>query len=315
MDDNHHRQHWLDITATIGDGSNPTLAYKMAVHTALYAAQDLCNGPVSATAHPPKRLTEKLRRGLPLSEEAIQAYGEGRWPPPDEAFSLDVLPASVRDEKVKEGIVTWELSPERLKLTKSVPVGGSVYEVEVDITAGPPPRIRQAVSHLGPRSHVAGVPRGFKLLAATCGLYDGRMRFLPRPMPVDSEQEVDEFVAVLLDENRTQPLVAVAAGAGESEADWMPEVNVYAKEAFGVQHVAAVTVRGAGCVRELLGSHGLLTGSIKTYRPGFSRLDVPSKHPMTSDRTIREHERGRAGMLERWRKRLMVRDAWDRRGE
>jgi hypothetical protein len=303
---------WLDVAAYIGDGANPTLAFGMAVHLAIYAAQDLSDGPIFPTSHPPKRLAEKLRRGLPLSNEMVEMLGEGRWPLPESAFSIAQLPRAVPLTPVKEGSVAWRLTDEHLSLRKTVPVGEAKFVTDVEIAAGRRPTIRQKVGHIGGRSHVAGVPKGLKLISAVCGLYDGRTRLLPVPIYVDSDIDAEQFIKIAEDSERLQPLVAVAAKRGESHNEWIAEVETYAKEAFLLQQVAAVTARGVRALNDLLGSHGLPDGAIKTYNAGFSVLDLPTAHPLTAWETIQAHERGRAGMLERWRKRLMTRDAWDR---
>ncbi|MBL6081941.1 hypothetical protein JMJ56_28565 [Belnapia sp. T18] len=306
---------WLDIPANLGLGQDPDLTFRKAVHLALYAAQDLSNGPITATTHPPRRLAERLRRGLPLSDEEIYLLGEGRWPPPNEAFSLDSLPRSVPPTPVKEGTAAWTLGCDRLTVRKTVPVNGNVYIADLEIIAGPHPRLRQKVGQVGNRGYVAGVPKGLKLLSAMCGLYDGTIRMLPRPITVSTAGEAEAFVRAATDENRIQPLVAVAMTRGEAVEEWQADVEAYAKEAFTLQHVASVSVSGVRALYDLLGPHALPEGAIKTYNAGFSTLDVQAAHPVTTWETIQAHERGRTGMMERWRKRLMTRDAWARRGE
>jgi hypothetical protein len=303
---------WLDVAARIGDSTNPSLAFGMAVHLAIYAAQDLSDGPISPTSHPPKRLAEKLRRGMPLSDEMVELLGEGRWPLPESAFSIAQLPQTVPLTPVNEGSVAWKLTDEHLSLRKTVPVGENTFVTDVEIVAGRRPTIRQKVGHIGSKSHVAGVPKGLKLISAICGLYDGQTRLLPKPIYVDSDNDAERFINIAEDSERLQPLVAVAARRGESHDEWLAQVETYAKDAFLLQQVAAVTTRGVRALSDLLGSHGLPDGAIKTYNSGFSVLDLSTAHPLTAWETIQAHERGRAGMLERWRKRLMTRDAWNR---
>jgi hypothetical protein len=303
---------WLDVSARIGNEYGAVCPFRIAVHLVLYAAQDLCDGPIAQTAHPPKQLAEKLRRGMPLSDEVIRELGRGRWPLCEADFNLSNLPRTVPMTQVKEGMVSWTLTDEKLLLRKRVAVRDSTYVTDVAITAAKLPQIRQTVGHIGGWSYAAGVPKGLKLISAVCGLYDGSIRMLPRPSIIDTDYDAEQFMIALEDGNRLQPFVAVAAMPGETEQELRADVEPYAKEAFTLQHVAALTVGGANALRRLLGPHALPDGAIKTYNAGFSRRDMPTNHPITIWQTIKAHERGRSGILERWRKRLMTRDAWDR---
>jgi hypothetical protein len=309
-------RYWIDSSATVGNGITPGLDYLRAVHLTIYWGQDMSSGPICEPAHPPKRLSERLRRGLPLLEEEIIALGEGRWPRPDEAFSLSSLPPLVRDAPMKEGGTTsWSLTGRSFFLRKFTPIGGCVYVGEVAIECGPPVRLRQRVMHSGIKGPIPGVAKNLKLISATCGLYDGGVRMLPLPIAVDTEEDAERLVALIESDQRGQPVVAVSCAYDEPEEGWRRDTEEYAREAFTLQHVAAVTVRGTRHLREMLGPQGLRDGAIKTYNTGFTRFDVPHDHPMTLYRTVVAHERGRKGMLARWRIRLMTSDGWARRAE
>jgi hypothetical protein len=145
-------------------------------------------------------------------------------------------------------------------------------------------------------------------------LYDGEIRILPRAVRVHTAEDTETFVAMVLSTSRQQPVVAVAAADGEDEAAWLSDVENYAREAFALQHVVAITLRGARHVQKRLGQHGILLGAIKTYNAGFHMLDLQSAHPMTTHDAVIGHKNGRAGMLQRWRNRLMTRDAAARQG-
>ena len=307
---------WIDSSSIIGDGLFPSLDYERAVHLNVYWAQDMSDGPICNSAHPPKRLAERLRRGLPLSDEESVLLSEGRWPLPSEAFSLCSLPPLVDDAQVKGGGTTsWTLTKTSFFLRKIEPVRGCLYVAEVVIELGPPVRVRQRVMHVGTRAPVPGVIKSIKLVSSICGLYDGDVRMLPVPIRVDTIEDAERFIALIESGARQQPVVAVACARDESEEDWCTDAEEYAKEAFTLQHVAAITVRGTQHLREMLGPHGLQDGAIKTYNPGFTRFDEPQEHPMTLHHTVVEHPLGRRGMLARWRIRLMTTDAWERRAE
>jgi hypothetical protein len=304
---------WMDIPAAVGEGRYRDFQY--AVHLTIYWAQDMSGGPICNPVHPPKRLAEKLRKALPISADEIALLGEGRWPPTEASLDLRDIPRNVPLTPVKLGRVTWMLSDEKLDLRKEVDMGAYTYSVHIDITATDHVRIRQTVTHMGERAPVPGVPRNLKLLSAICGLFDGDIRLLPVPMIVNTIDDVEAFLRLAENPDRLQPIIAVAMAEDESQNQWRGEVEDFAREAFALQHVVGVTVSGVARIREILGPHGLLPGAIKTYNAGFSLLDVPSDHQMTMWSTIREHNRGRVGMLKRWHRRLMSRDAYSRRDD
>ena len=309
-------RYWSDSSAIVGDGTDPALDYARAVHLTVYWGQDMSACPVCTPAHPPRRLTEKLRRGLPLLNEEVFALGEGRWPLPDEAFSLSLIPPLVKDAQVKKGGTTsWLLTEPSFFLRKHSPVLGCIYLGEVAIERGPPVRIRQRVMHAGARGPIPGIPNNLKLISAVCGLYDGAERLLPQPMEVDTAEQAERFVALVESGTRQQPVLAVACAPDEPEEAWRADTTAYARDAFTQQHAAAITVRGVRHLREMLGPHAVQEGAIKTYWPGFTSLDVPQDHPLTNYTTVMAHEQGRKGMLTRWRNRLMELDAWERRGD
>jgi hypothetical protein len=302
---------WLDIPIEIGDGANPERDYALAVHLTLYWAQNLRQGPVCNTISPTRQLAEQLRKGMPLSDEEISTLGLGYWPPADNDLNIDTLPPNVPPTALVDGPVEWTLSRERLKLYKETRARASTYVSDVEISAGATVRIRQTIGYRGPLVPAPGTPRNLKLISAVCGVYDGGIRCLPKPMLVDTLEDVEAFLAMLENADRKQYVVAIAATNGDGVDGWITDIEQYAREAFALQHVVAITSRGLSGVREMLGDHGLPPGAIKTYRPSFSVLDIQQAHRITSRAVVMQL--GLAGTLNLWRKRLMERDAWDRR--
>lgn len=306
----------IDSSAVVGDGKNPSLDYSRAVHLTVYWSQCMSHGPICATASLPKRLAEQLRRGFPLASEDICRLSNGLWPLPDQAFAIPGLPSRVDEAEVKDGgLVSWSLSPEVFILRKRHQLKGYIHIGEVAVESGPPVIIRQRTMHIGKEGPMPGVANNMKLISAVCGLYDGGVRLLPMPMIVEDDDDAERFVALIENEERRQPVVAVACGKSEPVEHWLSDVKDYAIKAFTLQHAAAVTVRGVRHLREVLGPHALQEGSIKTYYPGFTTLDVQHQHRMTASETVAAHPQGREGMLNRWRNRLMTDDAMDRRND
>jgi hypothetical protein len=100
--------------------------------------------------------------------------------------------------------------------------------------------------------------------------------------------------------------------ASEAASDWLTDVVEHAREAFALQHVVGITPTGLKALEDLLQVHAPPEGSIKTFRPGFTTLDVVKDHPATLYQAILEHPKGRRGMLARWRKRMMTHEASER---
>ncbi len=309
---------WVDISATIGDRALLDRDFKLAVHLALYWGQEMRNGPICRTYHPPSDLIKILRKGVAATEAEVSELGQGYWPPRDDAFSLDALPRSVPDTQVKDArpqvSVAWDLNDTKLWLRKIVVDGGAQYKTTTEITRGREVGIRQIVETTGRGAHTPGMPVILKLLASTCGLYDGNVPISPRPLIVDSEEDARKFLAILESPMRRQPVVSVSRLASESETQWLIDVVEHAREAFGLQHVAGITPTGLQTLQKLLEFHAPPEGSIKTFRSGFSTLDVVKTHPATLHQAIVEHPKGRRGMLARWRKRMMTQDASERGG-
>lgn len=309
-------RYWFDISAIIGDRQDPALCFRQAVHLSVYWGQAMSDGPVCAPVHPPKRLAERMRQGLPLSEDECRSLSAGKWPPPDEAFDLSTVPRVIDNVQTKDGgSVSWLIDDASMYLRKTTPIPQCMYVGEISIRYNVTTSIRQRAMHIGTRGPIPGVPKSLKLLSSICGLYDGGVRMWPEPTLVDTDADAKSLIALIESEERRQPVIAVACSMVDSVAEWRSVVEKFARDAFTLMHVAAVTARGAHHLQDLLGPHGIEDGAIKTFKPGFTRLDVPQFHPMTLHRNVLAHEQGREGMLTRWRNRVMTGEAWDRRDE
>jgi len=206
------------------------------------------------------------------------------------------------------------LNDTKLSLRKIVSDGGAQYRTTTEITRGREVGIRQIVETTGRGAHTPGMPVILKLLASTCGLYDGDVPISPRPFIVDSDEDAKKFLAILESPTRAQPVVSVSRLASESATQWLADVLEHGREAFGLQHVAGITPTGLQTLHDMLEFHTPPEGSIKTFRSGFTTLDVVNAHPATLHHAILEHPKGRRGMLARWRKRMMTQEAWERGG-
>ena len=309
MLDKTETRYWMNVPAQIGNGADLERDFKIAVHLTLYWAQAMSSTILCNVAHPSRDIAEKLK-GLPVADHEFIMPDNKLWKPRLDELDLVQLPKEMKRTQVKKDIVSWSLGPTSLWLEKETFNGSCIYIVTVDINLSDQAYIVQKTRTVGGRLPAPGVTRNLKLISSVCGLYDAGIRFLPKPTFIDTPEDVEQLLIAAENPRRQQPIVAVAEANFEKQSDWKRDVEKYARESFTLQHVVAVTKQGVPHLQEMFGTHGMRMGSIKTYNSGFSLMDIQKLHPVTNWETIQEHRSGRAGMLERWRKRLMTQYAF-----
>lgn len=120
------------------------------------------------------------------------------------------------------------------------------------------------------------VPRVVCDLIDAPGLADYGVRLSARPVDV-AEPEVDAFIELLLDRNRTRPVVAVSAGCGAARE----EIDDLASRLAGIAHVYYIHDVAADAIKLALGNEFALPArGLRTYYPGFDpELDAIAQHP------------------------------------
>lgn len=298
---------WIDIPATIGEGTEPE-DFRLAVHLTIYWAQDMMDGPHWKPYMPPRLLANKLCRAAPLTDAEIEQLGDGRWPPTPEQLDLSEAPKEMAVLPVKKGMAGWKLDDGgRFWLRKQLGRFVSDVMIKVDEESD---RIllRQTVN-----GGETGVPRNLKMISSAIGLYDGDVRLLPVPMLVHTPEDVRDFMELLDHPERLQALWVIAQDVGDDGAEWQDEVERFARQSFGLQHVIGATVEGTKRLHDVLGHHWVPPGAIRTFNAGFAMEDDQSEHPIMMPRTVREYGRAEAlTQLHRWR---MARDARNRDAE
>lgn len=309
---------WLDISARVGDQTEPDMVFKQAVHLSLHWAQDLSQKPICRTAPIPRRLFERARSGVPFTQKEVVDLGAGRWPLQAEQLGFGDLPRQVTEGRTnKDGVVTWTLDESRLVLKKLTPGQGCTFVTDLEIVRDyRGTSIRVMSGHLGGYAYVPGTPVVLKVLSSMYGLFDGGVRLLPSVRLIDTPEDAETFVFELEDLERQRPIVtAVMPQDDEDYAPWRAQLDACAKESFGLQHVSSITYAGLQHVQELLGSHAPQAGCVKTYHPGFSQLDLKQAHPMIGHHTIEAHESGLEGVLRKLTTRSAAKDARVQREE
>ena len=291
---------WIDIPATIGEGTDPK-DFQLAVHLTIYWAQDMTGGPLWKPYTPPRLLANKLCRAEPLTDAEIEQLGNGRWPPSPEDIDLGDAPKEMPVMRVKKGLAGWKLGEGRFWLRKALGKYVSDVRIKVDEDSD---RIllRQTVN-----GGETGVPRNLKMISSAIGLYDGDVRLLPVPVLVHTPQDVSEFMELLEHPERMQAIWVIAQDITDDGVDWQTDVEKFARDSFGLQHVVGATVDGTQRMRDALGPLWVPPGAIRTFNADFSVDDDPEDHPIMMPRTVREYGRPDAlAHVHHWR---MARDA------
>lgn len=305
----------IDVEFTVGEGTEPERDFATAVHLALFWGLDGGKSDACPSLAVSPRIADLLRRGIPPSADEIERHGAGGWPPSAEALDLTRLPSAVEGLMSGRHTVSWRLEAKRLALAISslVEKGDQTYDYvgRLDLLWDDKVRVRQRVAHVTECQTAADVPRSLKMIASACGLFDGSIRLQPYTSIIDNVDDAAVFADVVRNPERQQPVVAVTALAG-GEATWMETVEEHAKQAFTLQHVYAVTLRGTDAICEVLEHHGLTPGCLKTYYADFHDRDHVNRHRLQTSSAIAERPNGLKGMLKRWRHRMAVHDANER---
>jgi hypothetical protein len=292
---------WIDIPATIGEGTDLE-DFRLAVHLTIYWAQDMTGGPLWKPYVPPRPLANKLCRAQPLSDAEIEQLGWGRWPPLPEELDLSEAPKEMPVMRVKKGLAGWKLD-ERGRFWLRKAVGSYVSDVKIRVDEESDRiLLRQTVN-----GGETGVPRNLKMISSAIGLYDGDVRLLPVPMLVHTPQDVSDFIELLVHPERMQAMWLIAQDDDDDGVEWEAEVERFAHQSFGLQHVVGATLAGTEHLRNALGQHWVPPGAIRTFNADFTLDDDEQDHPIMMPRTVREYGRAEAlANLHRWR---MARDA------
>jgi hypothetical protein len=294
---------WIDVPATVGESADYK-DFQLAVHCTLFWAQDFRSGPIWTTFLPKMLATELSRRAEPLDDEQLQALA-GNWPPEPADLDLTEVPKLVKMRPVAKGEVGWSLEERQFLLRKRLHRFTSDVRLWIDQERD---RIfiRQTVS-----GGVTGVPRNLKMISAAIGLYDGDVRMLPTPIEASTPDDIEDVMELLLHADRQQPIWLLMQSAYDDPEAWWSQVQRFARESFGLQHVVAVTVSGIEPLHHVLGQFTPAPGAIRTFNVGFSLMDDPLEHPLLRADKVREY--GLAASLEFLHQRRMRREAMRRK--
>jgi hypothetical protein len=128
---------------------------------------------------------------------------------------------------------------------------------------------------------------------------DGR-RVSLSPWYVDSVQEVDELLGLLLDSQRSRPVIAISLGGVDgSDGSGAIDPAMLAKRTLGAAHVVALTGEASLALSRQIGREfSVFHRAVRTYQPRLDLDDALSDHPLALPSTIESWgENGSADFL------------------
>jgi hypothetical protein len=125
------------------------------------------------------------------------------------------------------------------------------------------------------------VPRVILDLAESPGLTDYGVSLLAKPWSIETDRDVEDFVALLENRGRTRPVFAVSA---DHTGQTMVDVTQLAARTAGLAHVASISFNAAWILSDVLGNRLSVFGqAVRTYRRGFDRADALfEEHPVAT---------------------------------
>lgn len=156
--------------------------------------------------------------------------------------------------------------------------------------------------------HPISIPRVVRDVAATPGLARKGRRLVAQPMIVETENDVDELIALIESPTRTRP-VYVASLARNATAPNGAAVDAFslARQTLGIAHVAVLTGPMSYVLENSVGKEfSVFHRSVRTYRPGCDLFaDDPFAHPLARADAVFSWSDGGAEAFERF----LVREA------
>lgn len=135
----------------------------------------------------------------------------------------------------------------------------------------------------------ASIPRVVAQVVKNQAAYlDGR-RISTQAWNVTSGAEVDDFVALLLNPQRTRPVIAVSLGDREGhDGPGAIDADRLARQTLGAAHVVTLSGDASYALTDRLGREfSVFHQAVRTYRPGVDpNIGSSTDHPIALPRTI-----------------------------
>ena len=156
--------------------------------------------------------------------------------------------------------------------------------------------VRLAVIHASAQSDfIPSVPRVIGDLIKSPGLIDYGVSVSDSPEQVSSERDLENLVALLVNPERTRPVVVFSESQG---CDAQSDARRAAERLAGIGHVFVIDEERSWGLTDLLGREfSVWKGAVRTYNPGFNpKTDEVNQHPPAT----REWLKARFGGIDRF---------------
>jgi hypothetical protein len=256
----------VQITCELA-GTDADEAIRLARHELLAWFEEKGVRNMPAAAHDGAAFEIDATEGMPISVEAF----DGVW-----AARFDTADGRINGRLWRTEVILGKLGTRPL-------VG--VRLTAISLVPGVPLR--------------PSVPRVVRRLVKTPGLIDYGARITEKAWFVDTEDDVDQLLALLENPRRTRPVHVVC-----EDAEGVPLVDPteLAQRMAGLSHVVHLSAQGASYLKRRLGPElGVWGPALRTYTPGFTQGCAPTNHPFATLKTLRERfdsERNFIGALE-----------------
>lgn len=133
------------------------------------------------------------------------------------------------------------------------------------------------------------VPGLIRQIAKECGLAVGGFAITDAPLRIQSDNDVEELIALIEAPARRLPVI-VAAGDERAANPDAPQINAdeLARVMTGLAHVAIVPARFTYALSDAFGKQrSCYHGAVRAYRPGFDSSADPYDHPLVLGEQVR----------------------------
>jgi len=134
------------------------------------------------------------------------------------------------------------------------------------------------------------IPGIVRQLSDSPGLLRNGRPISVSPRIVDSSEALNDFIELLVDPRRKNPVFAISLNENEIDpAKALVDAHNLATRCLGIAHTAVVTGPRAFELSDRLGkAFSVFRGAVRTYLPGMSLDDDPYRHPLAMAAQIKD---------------------------
>ena len=167
---------------------------------------------------------------------------------------------------------------------KTVPGRTWTNEVVIGRIEGQLPRfsVRQTVSTAEHDLQIDPHSPGFvQQIVESCGLWNGPYKLDSNPRLIDSDEEADLLVDMMVDSDRSLPLLVVTTETDATPYSHAIDPSGFGRALLGLGHVIVLPARFTWVLTERFGrQRSVFGGAIRYYQAGFNDESGPYEHKL-----------------------------------